>query len=210
MNTQLIFPDNTVLVNFAIISRMDLLEQVVNGRAAWCATVSTECAQSAEVDGLEALRQAPDIFGVALRPTQAELVDTQVLRLELASPGDSSLAHLGEAETLAIMIRRGHARYFVTDDGNASRLAGKHGIAALSTWDLIRLAIRAERVDPDAAWGYLQTLRSQARGTPRGVTTRLTFDTWHGKAPAQLSSVPFGSQATSAEDTPDAESADSA
>jgi hypothetical protein len=48
----LLFPDNTVLVNFAIISRMDLLARLANGNGQWCATVASECARQLESPGL--------------------------------------------------------------------------------------------------------------------------------------------------------------
>jgi hypothetical protein len=102
----LVFPDNTALINFAIINRMDLLSRLANGNGRWCATVSIECARSARVPGLAALDDAPEIFGEPLFPDDAELQDVRVLRDELASPGDQPSKHLGEAETLAIVARR--------------------------------------------------------------------------------------------------------
>lgn len=59
----LLFPDNTVLINFAIISRMDLLHRLANGNGRWCATVASECAESATRPGLGALDDARTIFG---------------------------------------------------------------------------------------------------------------------------------------------------
>ena len=53
----LMFPDNTVLINLAIINRMDLLEKLANGNGQWCATVAGECAESAAYPGLSALLQ---------------------------------------------------------------------------------------------------------------------------------------------------------
>jgi hypothetical protein len=102
----LMFPDNTVLINFAIINRMDLLERLANGNGQWCATVSGECAESARYPGLAALSAAEKIFGEALYPNPAEHQDVQVLRNQLASPGDPPSKHLGEAETVAIITRR--------------------------------------------------------------------------------------------------------
>ncbi len=133
----LLFPDNTVLVNFAIISRMDLLERLANGNGAWCATVAQECTASAAEPGLEALGQAEAIFGSPWFPQGAEHLDTKMLRQELASPGDSHTKHLGEAETLAIMLRRRVNGFFVTDDREAQRLAAKHGVKVASTWVLL-------------------------------------------------------------------------
>ncbi|WP_261557893.1 hypothetical protein [Frankia tisae] len=59
----LLFPANTVLINFAIINCMDLLERLANGNGRWCATVASECGLSARAPDLGALAIAGDIFG---------------------------------------------------------------------------------------------------------------------------------------------------
>lgn len=43
---KLFLPDNTVLINFAIIGRMDLLAELLNGQGSWCLSISRECANS--------------------------------------------------------------------------------------------------------------------------------------------------------------------
>ena len=86
--TVLLFPDNTVLINFAVISRMDLLGRLANGNGRWCATVATECAESAKRAELAALDGAAEIFGEPLFPDEAEHQDVRVLRDQLAAPGD--------------------------------------------------------------------------------------------------------------------------
>lgn len=174
----LLFPDNTVLINFAIISRLDLLERLANGNGAWCASVAQECEASAAQPGLGALEQASAIFGDPWYPQDAEYVDTMTLRQELASPGDGPKKHLGEAETLAIMLRRQVSGFFVTDDGDARRLATKHGVKVASTWRLLQTARKMEWVDDDTLWGYIQTLRNNKRGAPRGVYNRESFNKW--------------------------------
>jgi len=174
----LLFPDNTVLVNFAIISRMDLLERLANGNGAWCATVAQECAASAAQPGLATLGQANSIFGDPWFPRGAEHLETRILRQELASPGDTPKMHLGEAETLAIMLRRQVNGFFVTDDGDARRLAAKHGVMVASTWVLLRMAHKKGWVDEAALWGYVQTLRANKRGSPPGVRDRQSFTKW--------------------------------
>ncbi|WP_072816102.1 hypothetical protein [Rhodococcus zopfii] len=177
----LLFPDNTVLINFALISRMDLLERLTGGNSAWCATVAQECRTSATYDGLAALGEAPRIFGAPLFPDTAELQDTRVLREELANPGESQTMHLGEAETLAIMLRRRVDGLFVTDDREAQRLATTNGVRVATTWGLLKAAYRSLRaVDADTLWGYVQTLRSNQRGTPPGVYDRPSFNKWLG------------------------------
>jgi predicted nucleic acid-binding protein len=172
------FPDNTVLINFAIINRMDLLGRLANGIGRWCATVATECAESAKLPELAALSVALEIFGEPLFPDDAEHQDVRVLRDQLASPGDPATQHLGEAETIAIIVRRRLSCFFVTDDGSARRLAAQNGIQVVSTWHLLKIAHRAGLLDADTFWGYVQTLRGRGRGTPPGVRDRPSFDQW--------------------------------
>lgn len=176
--TVLLFPDNTVLVNFAIINRMDLLERLANGHGRWCATVASECDASAQMPDLSALANARDIFGSPWFPDAAELQDTRLLRDELASPGDRPHRHLGEAETLAIMIRRRVHGFFVADDHDAARLASQNSIRVVGTWHLLQVAAKKDWVEADTLWGYIQALRARRRGGPPNVTNRLLFDKW--------------------------------
>ncbi|ONH33764.1 MULTISPECIES: hypothetical protein [Protofrankia] len=90
----LLFPDNTVLINFAILNRMDLLERLANGNGRWCATVAAECDASARQPGLATLAEATNIFGPPWFPDTTELQNTQLLRDELASPAIAPTATL--------------------------------------------------------------------------------------------------------------------
>jgi len=172
------FPDNTVLVNFAIINRMDLLKRLANGNGRWCATVATECAESARLPELAALSGAEGIFGEPLFPDAAEHQDVRVLRDQLARPGDPPTQHLGEAETIAIIVRRQLPCFFVSDDRGAARLAAQNSIQVVSTWHLLKIAHRAKWIDADTLWGYVLTLKRHDRGAPRGVWDRASFDRW--------------------------------
>jgi predicted nucleic acid-binding protein len=176
--TVLMFPDNTVLINSAIISRMDLLAKLANGNGQWCATVAIECTESAKRPDLAALGGAGEIFGQPLFPDQAELQDVHVLRDQLASPGDRPTQHLGEAETIAIIARRHLSCFFVSDDRSAARLAAQNGIAVVGTWHLLKVAHRKGWIDADTFWGYVLTLEGHSRGAPPGVWDRSSFDKW--------------------------------
>jgi predicted nucleic acid-binding protein len=174
------FPDNTVLINFAIINRMDLLERLTNGNGRWCITVAKECAASARRPELAALDDARNIFGDPLFPDAVENLDVRVLRDELAGPGDAPTAHLGEAETLAIIVRRrlASSSFFVTDDREAARVASQKRVATVGTWALLRVAHKKAWVDADTLWGYVQTIKGQGRKGPPGVLDRASFDKW--------------------------------
>jgi hypothetical protein len=43
---------------------------------------------------------------------------------------------------------------------------------------LLKLVYKLKLADPNAIWGYVQTLKTHARGSPPGVWDRPSFDTW--------------------------------
>lgn len=152
--SRLFFPDNTVLINFALIARTDLLERLVDGRGAWSGAVASECARSAREPGLAAMGQAGDIFGEPWHPeTGAEHVEIRTLRDRLAKPGDRPRQHLGEAETLVIIERRSPDAIFVTDDAGAALIAKVRGVPVTTTWELLKLAARVHFIDGPTTYG---------------------------------------------------------
>ncbi|WP_396290236.1 hypothetical protein [Curtobacterium sp. KT1] len=179
------FPDNTVLINFAYLHRMDLLGRLVK-KPAWCATVAYECSRSSSEPDLEDLAAAPGIFGEPLFPeTQAEQSLTQIYRMQLSRPGDAPTKNLGEAETLAIIhSRRMKAVFFTDDAGPSALLAGTEErpplVQTASTWGLLRAAFKAGFVDADTLWSYVSLLRSKRRHVPpgRAAASRSDFDAW--------------------------------
>lgn len=174
----LVFPDNTVLINFAYIHRMDLLAKLARN-GAWCATVAWECEQSAVQPGLQDMTQAHKIFGDPLRPESArEHTMTQTLRTQLAKPSDGPYRHLGEAETLAIMACRSLRGIFVTDDRAVPVLAQAQSIQVITTWDLLRTAAHAGYIDRNALWADVRSLREKGRGGPCRGTDRPSFERW--------------------------------
>ncbi|MCJ1704400.1 hypothetical protein [Rathayibacter sp. VKM Ac-2926] len=179
-----LFPDNTVLINFAYLHRMDLLRRLL-GDPAWCATVAHECWMSSSEPDLEDLKEAPDIFGEPLFPeTPAEHLLTTVYRKQLSRPGDPPTKNLGEAETLAIIHSRDIKAVFFTDDaGPAALLAGEPSgiqVQTATTWGLLRIAYRAHFVDGDTLWSYVSVLRSRNRHLPPGRARydREDFTAW--------------------------------
>lgn len=173
-----LFPDNTVLINFAYIHRMDLLSALARN-GAWCATVEWECKKSAAQPDLGDLLQARDMFGSPMRPqTQNEHLMTQTFRTQLAEPGDGPEKHLGEAETLAIIGCRSLRAIFVTDDRGARTLAAQQGLTVITTWELLKAGAHSGLVDHDLLWSYLSDLHKRGRGAPPHVHDRESFEHW--------------------------------
>lgn len=164
----LFFADNTVLINFALIDRLDLLEALLNARGRWCLTVSQECRRSSQQPGLTALAGVGAFLGPPIPPdSPAELLFTQVLRDRLVSPFDGPRKSLGEAETLAIMHARFRGDILASDDKGAARLAADRqldlGVKVATTADLLRLALRAGKLTQQEHDLYVGSLRSRGR-----------------------------------------------
>lgn len=172
-------PDNTVLVNFARIGRMDLLRALVGANGRWCGTVADECNRSALQPDLESLKEAHEIFGDPLLPeTPQEHVDTQVFRSGFARPGDGPTKHLGEAETIAIVVNRKLDASFVTDDEAAALRATEQGIRTYTTWHLIRLAIRVGLLPFEEAWVHVIALEGHKRKHYPQLHSKSAFSLW--------------------------------
>lgn len=92
-------------------------------------------------DGLGGLTVFLDGIESAIIPSPAERTDSALLRSRLAQPGDSERAHLGEAETLAVVSGRRISAIFLTDDHGATSLAKSLDIPVASTLDLLRVAV---------------------------------------------------------------------
>jgi predicted nucleic acid-binding protein len=175
----LLFPDNTVLINFALMKREDLLSELVSGRSAWTATVSQECARSAEVEGLEGLRKMPALFGTPLRlETVKEIVDATTFRTRMAAPGDPASRHLGEAEALAIISNQLDGSVFVTDDSDARIVAEAAGVQTYSTCHLLRLAVKTRRLTAQVAWSHVSSLRRDRRRLLDSPREQATYFAW--------------------------------
>jgi predicted nucleic acid-binding protein len=165
----LFFPDNTVLINFAIIGRVDLLEKLANGNGRWCLSISQECAKSARVEGLESLNGVRAFLGRPLEPTPAELLSTRILRDSMAAPGDRPTKHLGEAETITIVTSRDlqSTAIFISDDTGALIHAKAQGIRIADTWDLLDLAVRVDQISTEEHAQYTAALQAAGRRRPR-------------------------------------------
>lgn len=164
------FPDNTVLVNFGIINRFDLLAELIGDNGVWCETVATECSMSTPHH--PAMAQAHAIFGDPLKPDPREMSDAQILRKQMLKPGDRAdpYVHLGEAETITIAVQRGlsTSAYFITDDGDAAIHAKAAHMKVVTTWDLFRLARRArpQMFDDNEVWRCVLALNRAGRVHP--------------------------------------------
>lgn len=180
MPSKLFFPDTTVVSNFALIGRMDLLAKIVGENGAWCATVRFECRKGASIPGLETMSEAESIFGDPLFPEGAEHIDIELLQEQLRGPGDGDASHLGEAETITIIRRRQLAAAFVTDDADARRHAESEGIKTYTTWQILKLAVATKNMSIPEFLGAYATLVAAKRGHPPCGRSQTDVRAWLG------------------------------
>ena len=162
---KLFFPDNTVLVSFAHIRQIPVLEGLLQGRGRWASSVAAECERSAELPELDDLRGVSDFLGAPLMSDPAERVDARAIQTLLREPGDPPGKGFGESETIAIIVRRRLDAFFLTDDrGAIDYLAVEHPeIKIYRATALLALAVRVGLLGSDDALAHLAVLRDSRR-----------------------------------------------
>lgn len=174
----MLFPDNTVLINFTLVGHLLILGKIAP-QCAWCASVESECLQSARMPGLGDLVNAEEFLGKAIIPTPAERQTALAIQRRMLAPADLSTKHMGESETIAIVDARNYHALFVTDDSTARDEAAAYGIRTATTWALLRHAIRAGLLTEDAVIKACIELRdTHLRGWPPCGHTVSELQTW--------------------------------
>lgn len=135
-----IFPDNTVLCNFAAVGRLDLLEGWLRGRGRWCDAVAHEALMSTRVWPALATVFADGWLGEPIEVDEQAAGEIERLR-RVALGGDLGrpTQHLGEAQ--ACWVIREVAEYagawWVSDDRDALEYARAKGIQTYRTADVM-------------------------------------------------------------------------
>ena len=161
-----IFPDNTVLINFAIIEELPLLQELLSGKGTWVAAVAAECENSART-GLypAALGAASAMMIETLNPTRAETIDARTIRNDIAMPSEPFPKSYGEAQTLAIITKRNLSAIVITDDGGVGRYVEENslGVTVVSTTDILAMAVRTGRITQPVGEAHIAKLVAARR-----------------------------------------------
>jgi predicted nucleic acid-binding protein len=143
--TEFLFPDNTVLCNFAAVDRLDLLRTVLNGRGRWTGAVEYEASRSAR--HLPALDELVTgcWLGEAIEVSEESDIQriNQVRRAVFGGTDDNPFKHLGEAETCFVILEWPEfaGSWWVSDDRESLRYARSRGITTRETIDLVSIAV---------------------------------------------------------------------
>lgn len=158
-----VFPDNTVLCNFACIARTDVLVEHLRGRGRWVEAVAAEARRSAAyLPDLGSLVGEASPLGEPIRiedPDDVEAVD-RMRRVVFGGEADAPLQHLGEAQTCHLLLTDLQLKgaTWVTDDRDAFRYARQEGLDTRSTVDIFRSMVADGDLDANTAHRLLSEI----------------------------------------------------
>lgn len=165
--TLFLFPDNTVLCNFAAVNSLALLKSVLDGRGRWTEAVAYEANQSAQfLPGLRTLT-ADSWLGEAIEVSEASDVQqiNRIRRAVFGGTDDQPLKHLGEAQTCHVILNWDEfaGSWWITDDKEALRYARFQGITTRETVDLVSMAVTDGHIAANDAFRLMQSMTRQGR-----------------------------------------------
>src|ERR1700735_2869876 len=143
--TEHLFPDNTVLCNFAAVDRLDLLRSVLGMRGRWTEAVAYEASNSAAIMppllrlGSEGWLNEPIEI---TDPADVQKI-ARIRRAVFGGTDDQPLKHLGEAQTCYVIKnwQSFAGSWWISDDGDALRYARFQNITTRETIDIFSIAV---------------------------------------------------------------------
>jgi hypothetical protein len=165
--TEHLFPDNTVLCNFAAVDRLDLLMSVLGGRGRWTEAVAYEASNSAA--------KLPPLLRLASEGWLAEPIEItdpadvqkieRIRRAVFGGTDDQPLKHLGEAQTCYV-IKNWESfagSWWISDDGDAIRYARFQNITTRETIDIFSIAVADGDIGAAEAFGLMKQMAARDR-----------------------------------------------
>ena len=158
---QYFFPDNTVLINFAVIGRLDLLITYLSGRGRMTQAVQAEVRKSSGMIPHLAEFDTVAVCGPAIAlNAPADIQGVANIRKRFAALSDPPTKHLGESETIFVMQRRPEyslSRIF-TEDRDAYRVAAALGLLTHNTMEVFQDLVARREIDTDDAFALLAAI----------------------------------------------------
>lgn len=162
-----VFPDNTVLCNFAAVGRVDLLEGVLRGRGRWTESVAAEARKSAgylpDLNRLIANGWMGDEIEVT-DEGEINLIE-RIRRSAFGGTSDRPLQHLGEAQTVFLIRNRAElsGAWWVTDDRAALQYARGQQVITRESMSLMAEAVANGDVTAEQGFELLHGMADQHR-----------------------------------------------
>lgn len=157
-----VFPDNTVMCNFACIGRVDLLAAHLRGRGRWVEAVAAEAEASAgHLPDLRRLVNAGWLGEPIEIIEEPHVRAVERLRIDVfGGTRARPLQHLGEAQSCFLLTNdpTWSDAAWVTDDRDAYQYAKARGIITRRTVDLFREMVAWSDLTADAAFSLLEEI----------------------------------------------------
>lgn len=165
--SECVFPDNTVLCNFGIVTRLDVLRDALRGRGRWTEAVAFESHRSSSaVPALKGLAEE-GWLGEPIevnKPADIEQVG-RIRRAVFGGTEDEPLKHLGEAQTCFLIQNRADLQgaWWVSDDRDALDYARQQGITTLETLDIVAMAVADGDLTTEHGFELMQSMADHGR-----------------------------------------------
>ncbi len=159
------FPDTSVLINFALIRRLDLLVSYLGGNGRMTQAVRAEVTKSAAFVPALAQFDVEAHCGAAIVLNEpSDVQGVLLMRKRFAVQGDAPTKHLGESETLFLLKARPQFAMsrILTEDGDAYRAAGALGLLRHHTVEVFQSLVARGDVTAAQAFDLIEELTSNA------------------------------------------------
>lgn len=136
-----VFPDNTVLCNFAAVGRIDLLHTFLGERGRWAEAVADEARKSARYLPALAELVGGEVMGDPIEVLDPEHIRrVEVIRKDIFGGRENQpLKHLGEAQTCFLIheVDQWRGSTWISDDRDSLDFARSQHIRSLETIDIM-------------------------------------------------------------------------
>jgi hypothetical protein len=165
--TEFLFPDTTVLCNFAAVNRLDLLRSVLNGRGRWTEAVAYEATRSTRILPSLAALSTDGWLGEPIEITDESdiLQANRIRRAVFGGTDEEPLKHLGEAQTCHVIQQWPEfaGSWWISDDREALRYARFRSITTRETIDLVSMAVLDGDLDAREAFDLMHKMSDLGR-----------------------------------------------
>ncbi|GAB3660182.1 hypothetical protein GCM10027591_12930 [Zhihengliuella somnathii] len=165
---RIVFPDNTVLCNFAAVDESDLLLAFLRGDGRWTQAIYAEARKS--LDFLPAMAGfiCSSELGEPIEVTDVESVE-RIRRVNFGGTSREPLRHLGEAETCYVLENYSEfsGSMWLTDDRDAYEFAKERGIRTLDTCEVFLSIVADGDLTPAQAHSIQQRMLDADRAPLR-------------------------------------------
>jgi predicted nucleic acid-binding protein len=157
--------DACTLENFAVVKRLDLLQELFQMRAAWTAWVEREVIYSAaQRPHLEPLMGAPWLGEPIEFDDPLAIQGVDRIRRALGGSVASPRQHLGEAQGIYYLATSGQSVTMATDDRAAYAMAERRGLRVVGTPEILRACYERALIACPTAYELLVEMADAGRG----------------------------------------------